>query len=529
MNVIHKAGKSPKPFIVLIFSLMILVSLSGLAHPKSSKWIQNEATAQWHINYGNYLIDIGQYLQALENYETAHELSAYDKTRAKSLFAQALLLSSYLDAPQEAIDIYNQLIRDYSQNREKAMFRKGFLLYQIRKYPKAKNTLQEYNKKFPKGRHRYQVEVLMEQIPEKPSEKPPQPEIPEKQPHLRVRIFKKASRVSLRGESGNDICSKTMGCQESFSLKSDNGNIQEKLQDRGQKGLVFRSSGHIQVNSPQEETKTVRGDIKVLSRQGSGMLVINNIPIEKYLLSVVPAENYASWPMETLKAQSVAARTYAFYQKQHRTDLKYDLVDDVGDQMYSGVNKEHSRTTKAIKATRGEILLHDKKPILAMYTANSGGFTANANAVFGVKKPYLVAHQDPASLNGKKARWTESYTTAQVESALNQLGIQVEGLTDITPVEKGPSGRIIKVLLKHRQGKGKIRMRTTLASSRCLDLPEILLDIQKKQDRFVFQGHGWGHGIGMSQWGAADMGKNKDYQQILEFYYPGTACKKYWK
>ncbi|MDZ7697889.1 MAG: SpoIID/LytB domain-containing protein [Deltaproteobacteria bacterium] len=124
------------------------------------------------------------------------------------------------------------------------------------------------------------------------------------------------------------------------------------------------------------------------------LYIINFIDIEDYLRSVGPSESYASWPLDTLKAQAVAARTYAFYQARHREDWSYDLVDDAGDQAYKGINREHPKTNKAVKATVGKILTYDDKPILAMYSANSGGHTADAGSIFSLAKPYLVAHPD---------------------------------------------------------------------------------------------------------------------------------------
>ena len=204
----------------------------------------------------------------------------------------------------------------------------------------------------------------------------------------------------------------------------------------------------------------------------------------------------------------------------------YDLVDDEGDQAYKGMKRERQKTDQAVKETRGEILSYQDKPILAMYSANSGGYTADAGSIFGLSKPYLVAHTDPKSLEGKMARWKKTFTVAQVENALNRRGLKIRGLKRIEPAEKGPSGRIIKIRIVADNTTKTVRTRTTLG--RALKLPEILLDIKKENGSFVLDGKGWGHGVGYSQWGSAILGKESSYDEILSFYYPTASLIKRW-
>jgi stage II sporulation protein D len=202
-------------------------------------------------------------------------------------------------------------------------------------------------------------------------------------------------------------------------------------------------------------------------------------------------------------------------------------VDYAGDQAYGGMAKEHSRSTKAVKATAGVVLTHNDKPILAMFSANSGGYTADAKAVFDLTKPYLVARKDPASLHGSMAKWTRKFSVAEVVSAMAKINIKADGLTAIEAAQRGPSGRIIKVRLVLGDGTRKVlRNRPTLR--RALNLPEILHDIDKNGDTFIFHGHGWGHGVGYSQWGSAHMGKQKKYLEILAFYYGDVRPDKLW-
>ncbi|RJR18805.1 MAG: SpoIID/LytB domain-containing protein [Desulfobacteraceae bacterium] len=288
--------------------------------------------------------------------------------------------------------------------------------------------------------------------------------------------------------------------------------------------MVFKSDNPISLTC-EDKKKRLRGRIWIKPREGK-LMVINLVDMEDYLLSVVPSESYASWPLETLKAQAVAARTYAYYQKLHRENMDYDLVDDEGDQAYKGMEREQARSSQAVMESTGEILMHQARPILAMFSANSGGYTADAKAVFNLNKTYLSARPDPESLKGKMAYWTREFSTSDIETSLGRIGITARGIRQIEPAEKGPSGRIVKVRIRSSSNDKVFRTRTTLG--RALKLPEILLEIKNQDGRYVFEGRGWGHGVGYSQWGSAIMGKDTSYRDILAFYYPGTTLEKKW-
>ena len=205
----------------------------------------------------------------------------------------------------------------------------------------------------------------------------------------------------------------------------------------------------------------------------------------------------------------------------------YDLVDDEGDQAYKGMKRERKKTDQAVMETKGQILSYKNKPILAMYSANSGGYTADAGSIFGLSKPYLVAHKDPKSLEGKMARWKKTFSVSEVERALNPAGLKLRGLKRIEPAKKGPSGRIIKIRIVADNTTKTVRTRTTLR--RALKLPEILLEIKKENGNFIFDGRGWGHGVGYSQWGSAILGKKTSYDKILAFYYPNASLIQKWQ
>jgi stage II sporulation protein D len=529
--------------LAMVLGMLLLCHLTPVGADENLK---REQEARYDLNYASYLIEVGKYMEALENYETVVELTSRTQTKIDALLAKATLLSTFLDAPEEALKVYRQVYRDYPEAAEIARYREGLLLYDLDRPDEAKKAIQRYLEKYPQGRFRFQAEALMEQIkkvppppptitpPEvKPPEvkppvvkppvvKPPEAKPPEvKAPVVRVRLCKTNGGVTIKGAS---VCVDGLGCKKQFRITSSNGTLRIDNRSMEEKNIFFEGKTPLGVQCGKEY-KEVRG--KILAKLKSGMLyIINFIDIEDYLQSVVPSESYASWPLETLKAQAVAARTYALYQARHREDWSYDLVDDAGDQAYKGINREHSKTTRAVNETAGEILTYKGKPILAMFSANSGGYTADAKSIFSLAKPYLVAKPDPESLKGKMARWTKTYPVSQVEAGLNRRGINVQGLERIEPEEKGPSGRIVKVRVVAKNGSKVLRTRTTLR--RALNLPEILLEITRKDGQFVFDGRGWGHGVGYSQWGSAILGKKEGYDQILSFYYPNATLEKKW-
>lgn len=492
--------------------------------------LAREQEARYDLNYASYLIEVGKYMEALENYETALELTARTNTKIDALLAKATLLSTFLDAPEEALKVYRQVYREYPKAAELARYREGLLLYELKRPEPAKQAIQGYLEKYPQGKFRFQAEALWEQIKKMappPDIKPPDAKPPGQKPPmvespvLRVRLCKTSGAVTIKGTS---VCADGLGCKKQFRVARSQGQIRIDDRSTGKKHIFFEGKTPLGVQCGKE-FKAVRG--KVLAKLKSGRLyMINFVDIEDYLQSVVPSESYASWPLETLKAQAVAARTYAYYQARHREDWSYDLVDDAGDQAYKGITREHPKTTQAVRATAGKILTYDGKPILAMYSANSGGHTADAGSIFSLAKPYLVAHPDPKSLKGKMARWTKTYSVREVEAGLNRRGIKVRGLERIEPAEKGPSGRIVKVKVVASNESKVLRTRTTLR--RALNLPEILLEIRRNNGQFIFDGRGWGHGVGYSQWGSAILGKEKTYDQILSFYYPNARLQKKW-
>ncbi|HUQ23247.1 MAG TPA: SpoIID/LytB domain-containing protein [Gaiellaceae bacterium] len=181
-----------------------------------------------------------------------------------------------------------------------------------------------------------------------------------------------------------------------------------------------------------------RGQLEV-GVNGQKLSAINSIGLEQYLAGVVPREMPSAWPAEALKAQAVAARSYALA---HRLGGKgFDLYADVRSQVYGGVGAEHPAATAAIEATAAEVLLWEGKPIDALFHSTSGGKTLAAEEVFGKAVPYLTAVDDPHSALSPVNRWGP---TPIPESAIRK-GLKLRSPVTALKLTRGASGRVVSV------------------------------------------------------------------------------------
>lgn len=498
--------------------------------------------ARWNINYGEFLIDVGKYLEALEAFQTAIEATTNPQVRAEAHLHRASTLAIFLDAFDDAVREYERILSDYPQTplAETARFRLGMLLFDQQRYREAASQFEVYLHQYPQGRSASSAEFLLSKSRQALEERPPPPSPPPPvmRPHVRVRLVAGTREVVMRSSGPISVLS-TAGQQVYH------GQGQVTLRPASSDILVgerHSSLRELRITAPTPITLTqkslrcyrrapatpglYRGVLRVFLHDDK-LLVVNEVDIEKYLYGVLPVEVPSSWPSEALKAQAIAARTYAIYQFRHRSNESYDLVDTAGDQVYRGKQCEATHTTQAVNATQGMILVHERRPILAMYTSNTGWHSASSRHIFDQPLPYLVGVQDPYSPGQPMGHWRRIHQAGEIRRQLARIGIHVGAVQDLRPQEVTPSGRIKKVTLVSNHGIRMLRARTTLR--RALDLPEVLLRITRHHQTFIFDGGGFGHGVGLSQWGAKDMAtKGKSAQDILHFYYHDIRLEKEW-
>lgn len=288
----------------------------------------------------------------------------------------------------------------------------------------------------------------------------------------------------------------------------------------GNKPARFRPRGEaLHVNGKQ-----YRGVVELRKKKGNVLQVINELDIEDYLLGVVAAEIPSDWEREALKAQAVASRTYALYQKQNAGRRSYHILATVDSQMYLGKRGERVRAAEAVEETRGLVITYRGDVIPAFYHSSCGGHTENALELWGIDEPFLKGVDCDCQNISKYGIWEKRFTTAGVIRALRREGFR---LADIGSVEMGditPAGRVKNVIFRSGGSSTSVPAETIRAALGYSNIPSIFFEPELIDQEVVFSGRGLGHGIGLCQWGAKDMARNgADYKAIISHYYPGTV------
>lgn len=263
-----------------------------------------------------------------------------------------------------------------------------------------------------------------------------------------------------------------------------------------------------------------RGSFKIKTRR-SAITLINVIDIEEYIKSVVPSEMPASWSLEALKAQAIAARSYALANINKRSAEGYDLKDTPQDQAYKGAIAENYKSSNAVSQTKGQVLVSNNKIIPAYYHSSSGGITDNSvwNSQIDYVKP--VKDFDQAS---PKSYWSKSYNKYNVSCQLSSSGFDVGTLTGVFPIQKTPFGRVKSLKIMGTKGSKIIDVETF---QDILNLPSNLFNIFISGNVLSVNGKGCGHGVGMSQWGAKAMAeKGCNVYQILGYYFTNVQVTR---
>lgn len=260
-------------------------------------------------------------------------------------------------------------------------------------------------------------------------------------------------------------------------------------------------------------------DLKVVS---SKIMPVNKVYAEEYLYSVVPSEIGNSFPEEAIKAQSVAARSYLYFNLDGSKYSYCDLLDNVNSQMYLGYDKENGKINSLVNATYDEILVYNGKVIQALFHSTSGGKTASNEDVWpsGKPIPYLrsVDDTDNGTISPKQ-NWVLEVTKTELSRiagfAVDTLNILETGEGRVKYVE------LLGSLKKKMTGE---ELRRALGVNR---LNSTLFNIKDSEDKVIFEGNGFGHGLGMPQYSAYTMAqKGKTYKDILTYYYTGVQLKK---
>ncbi|MDZ7708161.1 MAG: SpoIID/LytB domain-containing protein [Trueperaceae bacterium] len=270
----------------------------------------------------------------------------------------------------------------------------------------------------------------------------------------------------------------------------------------------------------RRDGRAYRGGLRVEVHDGA-LRVVNLVDLEAYLRGVVPSEMQAAWPIEALKAQAVAARSYTLASLDPGAD--YDICSTDACQVYRGMEVEHPRSDRAVADTEGIVIAWAGAPAIAYYHADSGGAVASSAEVWGRDVPYLRARTDVPSASPHR-RWTVSIAPTALRGALAAEGRSVGTPTGLTILARSASGRVSRAEIAGDTGNVVVSGTT---------LTRVLRRVGLKSTRIssvaplTVLGDGWGHGVGMSQYGARALAlSGYDFGRILAYYYPGVGLQR---
>lgn len=277
------------------------------------------------------------------------------------------------------------------------------------------------------------------------------------------------------------------------------------------------------------DQRPFRGQVTFIRTADNRITVVNDINVEDYIKGVLYHEVSHYWPMEALKTQAVATRTYALYSI-NPAGKPYDMTNDIYSQVYGGRSSERYRTDIAVDATRGQVLTYNNKLIAAYFHATCGGLTEDAQELWHLPDiPPLRGVPCPFCQNSPHFHWKRDFRLHDIQDALNLHGYKVGAIKDMVIIDRDRSDRIehLKIIQKNGEElviKGK-EFRDIMGPN-VIDSNNYEIVVKGYYVNLI--GKGWGHGVGMCQWGAFGMAKQQfNYKQILAYYYPQSVLMDY--
>ena len=250
---------------------------------------------------------------------------------------------------------------------------------------------------------------------------------------------------------------------------------------------------------------------------------ITNIPLEEYVIGVVGAEVPALFLEETLKAQAIASRTFALYQQNHvgyltLSDQAYNSNDELKAKWQDNYDKYYSKISQAVLDTKDLVLTYNNELIKSYYYSMSNGYTESSITVFNEDLPYLEII--PSTYDNETLNNFSTTITLTQEEFCSKLNISCSNIT-ISNIQKDKSNRIESLIINKQKFLG-----TTIRTLLNLKSTDFTINLQNNEVTITTKGYG--HGVGMSQYGANGMAAaGKNYTEILNYYYKNIKIQKY--
>lgn len=355
---------------------------------------------------------------------------------------------------------------------------------------------------------------------------------------LRVRLWQQTpSRLEITGEiqqiQGIESWQKPVAIPKSQTLKVEFKDQRWIVSGFKNQNLVFpRSRIYLKGRDLRINQKKVPEKI-ILDGHASSVDVVGWIPLEKYLVGVLAHEMPAHWPLESLKAQAVAARSYTLAVMNQRKNKTFQLESTVLDQVYAFLPEEElksrfGRVIQAVEETKNEVLLsRHQQALKAYYHADCGGQTASAAEAWSTKED-LVSVQDASCPQNPQARWNLLLTPEQLGQRLQRWRPATAQVADLQL--DGVSGRKRVRGIKVLWTSGVVSEISASVFREAMGFTELKstqFHVKKSSQGWSFSGEGFGHGVGLCQWGSRHWGRQGwNYKKILSHYYPRARFSK---
>ncbi len=312
-----------------------------------------------------------------------------------------------------------------------------------------------------------------------------------------------------------------------WSLRALNGELlienQNEKSVQKMKGSLFAMKGSFTLDGQKLE----RVDLQVQQGKSNWILYL---PVDQYLYGVLAAEVPASWPLEALKAQAIASRTYFLFKKQERQHELFDVHSNTMDQVFKMDAKKHRKILKAVDSTHNQILLSRKEGAIfpAYFHADCGGGPSQEDVVWREPTALNVEVKDPFCQSASKNNWSLFVDRVKLTNLLKKtfllpLGVHLKSI--LPRLGEQSRAHVVDFLFSDNTVKRieANEFRRLLGFS---SLRSTHFEVKDHKSVIEFEGRGYGHGVGLCQWGAQRWArKGKSYRQILKHYYPKAQLK----
>ena len=350
-------------------------------------------------------------------------------------------------------------------------------------------------------------------------------EIPDQ---IRVSVVNNADRIELSVRGGYKIISSGSGRLLDQGDTFFNRNIEPTVNGIrfGSKYFNTNSIDIIAAKKPSIylDKRLYKGSLQIIKTKGQKLVAVNIVNLEDYVKGVLYHEVSHRWPIEAIKAQAIASRTYAFYQIKENSHKRYHLYSDISSQVYNGVYAERYRTNQAVDQTKGKVLMWKDKPVPAFFHSTCAGHTERSGSLWDVDLPPLSGLECKYCKNSPYFSWSYDVELGALEKVLKSAGYIIGPVERIRVSGRNRSGRANSVIMEGHDFSDDIKAKDL----RHLMGPSLIkstnFGVTVKDGKAYFKGKGWGHGVGMCQWGAFSIAKKKKTaEDILLYYYPGAT------